>query len=175
MAAPARPNVPGSRPYTGFDGIAPGILGGTAQWIIEARRTSLGCLWNNGAYGVREMRGKKEMSVHATGRGVDLSYRKRAHKPGVPSGRMPAYEWLCRVINHANDLGIEMLIDYFPLDHGRAWRCDRQAWLDYDKPTVSGAPGGDWFHVELTPMMARNASTVRKAFARIFPEVPSDR
>jgi hypothetical protein len=75
-------------------------------------------------------------------------------------------------ITHANTLGIEMLIDYFPKPHGRAWRCDRQDWLVYKTKTVSGAPGGDWFHVEISPMMAQNASTVRKAWASVFPEIP---
>jgi hypothetical protein len=172
MGAPARPGVPFSRPYTGMDGIAPGIKGGLQQWIIEARRSSNNALWNNGAYGVREMRGKKDMSVHATGRAVDLSYRKRAHHPNNPSGRAATLDWLDRVITHANTLGIEMLIDYFPEPHGRAWRCDRQDWLVYKTKTVSGAPGGDWYHVEISPMMAQNASTVRKAWASIFPEIP---
>lgn len=172
MAVPARPGVPFSRPYTGFDGIAPGIKGGLQQWIIEARRASNNALWNNGAYGVREMRGKKDMSVHATGRAVDLSYRKRAHHPNNPSGRAATLDWLDRVILHANTLGLEMLIDYFPAPHGRAWRCDRQAWLNYKTKTVSGAPGGDWYHIEISPFMAQNASTVRKAWASVFPEIP---
>ena len=172
MAAPANPSVPFSRPYAGFDGIAPGIKGGLQQWIIEARRASNNALWNNGAYGVREMRGKKDMSVHATGRAVDLSYRKRAHHPNNPSGRAATLDWLDRVILHANTLGLEMLIDYFPEPHGRAWRCDRQAWLNYKTKTVSGAPGGDWYHIEISPFMAQNASTVRKAWASVFPEIP---
>jgi hypothetical protein len=118
------------------------------------------------------MRGKKDMSVHSTGRAVDLSYRKRAHHPNNPSGRAATLDWLDRVITHANTLGIEMLIDYFPAPHGRAWRCDRQDWLVYKTKTVSGAPGGDWYHVEISPMMAQNASTVRKAWASVFPEIP---
>jgi len=174
MAASAKPGVPFSRPYTGFNGIAPGITGGLAQWIVEARRTSLGALWNNGAYGVRDMRGKPgHTSVHATGRAVDLSFRKQQHKPNLPSGRHAMYEWLERVVLHANTLGVELIIDYFPLDFGRAWRCDRQAWLDYDKPTVSGAPKGDWIHVEISPAFSKSATTVRKAFASVFPEIPS--
>lgn len=175
MGAPARPGVPFSRPYTGMNGIAPGILGGTAQWILEARRASMGALWNNGAFGVREMRGKKQISVHATGRAVDLSYRRRQHHPNVPSGRAAVTDWLDRVILHANTLGIEILIDYFPKPHGRAWRCDRQKWLVYRTKTVSGAPGGDWFHVEINPAFARSARTVRKAWAEVFPEIHRDR
>lgn len=173
MGAPAKPGVPFSRPYTGFDGIAQGITGGLAQWIIEARRTSLGALWNNGAYGVRDQRGHPGvMSVHATGRAVDLAFSKQQHKPNLPSGRAAMYDWLERVVLHANTLGIELIIDYFPLDHGRGWRCDRQAWDDYEEGTVHGAPGGKWIHVEISPAFAKSATTVRKAFGSVFPEIP---
>lgn len=177
MAAPAIPSVPFSKAYTGFDGIAPGIKGGLAQWIIEAKRTSTNALWNNGAYGVREMRGKTSMSVHATGRAVDLSYRKRAHHPNNPSGRAATLDWLDRVVLHANDLGVELIIDYAFDDHGafgRGWRCDRQAWVPYREGTVwgGGQKTSDWYHIEISPMLASSASTVRKAFSRIFPEIP---
>ena len=177
MAAPALPSVPFSKRYTGFDGIAPGIKGGLQQWINEARRTSFNALWNNGAYGVREMRGKKDMSVHATGRAVDLSYRKRPHHPNNPSGRAATLEWLDRVVLHANDLGIELIIDYAYNEggaFGRGWRCDRQAWAPYKEGTVlgGGQKTSDWYHIEISPMMASSAPTVRRAFSSIFPEIP---
>jgi hypothetical protein len=37
--------------------------------------------WNNGTWTVRDMRGKTQMSVHATGRAADISWRK------MPDGR----------------------------------------------------------------------------------------
>lgn len=176
MGRPAKPNVPGSRPYTGYDGTAKGITGGLAQWIIEARRTSGGLLTNLGAFGVRPIRGKPgQMSVHSTGRAVDLSYARRAAagpQPLGPERRRAAVAWLDRIVEANAELGVEAVLDYFPAPHGRAWFCDRQAWTVYQTKTITGAPGGTWFHVEITPDMAKAAAQVRQAFATVFPEIP---
>jgi hypothetical protein len=76
------------------------------------------------------------------------------------------------VIANANTLGLELALDYFPAPHGRGWRCDRQAWLVYQTKTMSGAPGGQWIHFELSPQYAGNATLVREGFAEVFPEIP---
>jgi hypothetical protein len=44
-----------------------------------------------------------------------------------------------------------------------------EAWRKYDTPTVTGAPGGDWIHIEITRTMAENESLVQQAFAKAFP------
>lgn len=173
MGRPARPNVPGSRPYTGFDGIAPGITGGLAQWIIEARRTSGGVIHNLGAYGVREMRGKKSMSVHATGRAFDAGFGRKAGYNEKNYGRDRFVPWLRRVVDNAEQLGVEAILDYWPEPHGRGWFCDRVAWQRYEKPTIGGAPGGQWVHVEISPLYAKNAGLVRDGFRAVFPEIPT--
>ncbi len=117
------------------------------------------------------MKGKPgALSVHATGRAVDLSYRGGERHP--KSSRKAALPFIERLIANANDLGIEMVIDYFPAPYGRAWKCDRQAWSKYSKPTVSGAPGGDWFHVEITPQAADSVIFVKAAFLKVFGEIP---
>jgi hypothetical protein len=36
------------------------------------------------------------------------------------------------------------------------------------KPTITGAPGGDWFHIEITLGMANNPDRVRAAFHAAF-------
>jgi hypothetical protein len=76
-------------------------------------------------------------------------------------------QWCKLLTQHADAIGLEMIIDYFPEPHGRAWRCDRGAWQKYDKPTVSGAPSGDWLHVEVSPKMADDAAAMKAAFALI--------
>ncbi len=177
MGRPSRPGIPGSRPYTGFDGIAAGISGGLAQWIIEARRTSDGLLTNLGAFGVRPIRGKgkKDMSVHSTGRAVDLSYARRASggpQPLAAERRRAAVQWLDRIIEANAELGVECVLDYFPAPHGRGFFCDRQTWTVYKTKTITGAPNGTWFHVEIAPDMAKAAAKVRQAFATVFPEIP---
>jgi hypothetical protein len=76
------------------------------------------------------------------------------------------------MIANANDLGIQMVIDYFPKEYGRAWRCDRQSWKNYDSKTVSGAPGGRWFHIEISPQAADSVIWVKAAFLKVFAEIP---
>lgn len=156
------------RAYTGSsDAPATRLRAGTKAFIDCVILLSDRALWNNGDFVVRNMRGKTTMSVHATGRAVDLSYRQLGGK-GKPDGRKHATEWCQILTQNADALGVEMIIDYFPEPHGRAWRCDRAAWSRYDKPTVTGAPGGDWLHVEISPAMADNPQAVHAAFKQVF-------
>lgn len=169
MTAKAQPGVPGSRDYIGAsDGPSKGKRAGTEEWVRQAIKYSNGALWNNGTWGIRDVKGKPgTMSVHATGRAMDLSYRKTDSK-GVAQGRKQAKTFLDVVIANANRLGVQMCIDYWPTAWGRAWRCDRQAWKAYETKTVSGAPGGDWLHFELSPAMADNPEAVKTIFKAVF-------
>jgi len=157
-----------NRPYTGTkDGISKGKRPGTEQWVKEISRLSGGALWNNGTWGVRDIRGTPGvLSVHATGRAMDLSYRKTGNK-GVPKGRQETMKVLRLIIPNAELLGIECVLDYFPQPWGRGWRCDRDAWQRYTRKTISGAPGGDWLHVELSPLYADNPEIVTRAFQQL--------
>ena len=131
-------------------------------------------LWANGSWNVRDIRGKPGvLSVHATGRAMDLSYRKLDWHPIGPNRRV-ALQWLNGILANWEPLGVEMVIDYFPKPHGRAWRCDRLGWKRYQTATVAGAPGGDWFHVEITPTLADDPDAVRRAFVSCFgPMAPA--
>ena len=157
-----------NRPYTGTkDGISKGKRPGTEQWVKEISRLSGGALWNNGTWGVRDIRGTPGvLSVHATGRAMDLSYRKTGNK-GVPKGRQETMKALRLIVPNAELLGIECILDYFPQPWGRGWRCDRNAWQRYTRKTISGAPGGDWLHIEISPTYADNPELVRQAFAQL--------
>lgn len=141
------------RPYTGNkDGAATGEHPQLTALMKELFKAYPKALWNNGSWGVRNMRGKEALSVHATGRAVDISWRNMGDgKRGIAKGgRKYATEAMDYLVKHADALGIEMIIDYFPAPHGRASKCDRNmAWQKYDKETVHGAPNGDWFHVEV--------------------------
>ena len=163
-----------ARPYTGNkDGAAKGRRAGMIAFIDEITKRSDGALWNNGDFGIRNMRGKETLSVHATGRAVDLSYRyikaigKGTQTKGKPDARPIAVRWCRLLVKNADLLGIECILDYFPEPHGRGWRCDRQDWVKYDVHTITGAPQGDWLHVELTPAMADDPVAVRKAFSQL--------
>lgn len=165
-----------ARRYTGTnDGIANGRRPGLTAFISEIEKLSGGALWNNGDFVVRNKRGKESLSVHSTGRAVDMSWRhirsigKGSESRGVPNGRQAAL-MVCRVlVRNADLLGVELVLDYFPEPHGRGWRCDRRGWIRYDIPTLGGAPGGDWLHIEITPEMADDPKKVRESFSNLPP------
>jgi hypothetical protein len=153
------------------DGPAAGPRAGMNEFIKQIIHHSDGALWNNGAYGRRDMRGKPgSLSVHSTGRAVDMSFRGSAQRP--KANRKNALAFINKLVANANVLGIEIVMDYFPTPHGRAWRCDRQEWKKYTKPTIGGAPGGDWFHIEITPQAADSVIFVKAAFLKVFGEIP---
>jgi hypothetical protein len=144
-------------------------------FIDEVIKLSNGALWNNGDFGVRTMRGKESLSVHATGRAVDLSYRHMPPKKGVKNGRREAIRVMNILTKNAELLGLEAILDYFPKPHGRGWRCDRNAWSSYKKQEITGAPGGDWIHCEISPAMADDASKMKQAFQNlVIPQSPPD-
>jgi hypothetical protein len=162
------------RHYTGNkDGEAKGLRPGMKVFIDEVIKLSNGALWNNGDFVVRTMRGKESLSVHATGRAVDLSYRHMPPKKGVKNGRREAIRVMNILTKNAELLGLEAILDYFPKPHGRGWRCDRNAWSSYKKKEITGAPGGDWIHCEISPAMAGDASKMKQAFQNlVIPQSP---
>jgi hypothetical protein len=173
--AKAKPGVLGATDYIGnADGPVKNSRPGMDEWISQAIKYANGSLWNNGSYGQRDMKGKPgTLSVHATGRAVDLSYRDMPDDRGKPNGRQLSKVFIEACVANANELGLQMVIDYWPQPFGRAWRCDRMAWQVYQKQTVSGAPGGDWWHVEITPKMADNPNFVKAAFLKVFEGIPA--
>jgi hypothetical protein len=166
--------------------VVTGPLPGTVEWVKQANLTSGGALWNNGHYAMRNIRGtgsdstRGQISNHARGVAMDLSYRRiEARKLGVPNARIKALTWLNTVLDNYELLGVQCVLDYYPNDYGRGWRVDRvdgqpqkahnnQAWVRYARPTISGAPGGDWFHIEIKLGMANNAERVKAAFEQVF-------
>lgn len=166
-----------ARHYTGTrDGVAKGRRAGMTAFIQEIEKRSGGALWNNGDWVVRDIRGKQgQLSVHSTGRAVDLSYRfvkgtgKGDPSRGVPNSRQTAIEWCRLLVKNSELLGVECILDYFPEPFGRGWRCDRQGWVKYEVKTITGAPGGDWLHVEVSPQVADNPDYVREAFTKLVP------
>ena len=169
--AKAKQGVPDARDYIGnADGPSPRQRAGMEEWIRQAIYHSKGAVWNNGSYGQRDMKGKPgSLSVHATGRAVDLSYRKSEKHPNA--NRKDAIAFIDKVLEHANDLGVQAVLDYFPEPFGRAWRCDRQSWTKYTKATIHGAPGGDWLHLEISPQAADSVIFVKAAFLAVFGEI----
>lgn len=156
--------------YTGNkDGDAGRCRAGTKEFIKHVIYLSEGALWNNGDYASRPMRGKSSLSVHATGRAVDLSYRKMPKK-GIRGGRKMGKHVADFLARHADVLGVECVLDYWPAPYGRGFRWDRGSWQEYGEPTIHGAPKGDWLHVELAPEWADSPNKVRQSFLKVFPQ-----
>ena len=155
------------RRYTGFDKISRGRRPGLERLVQYIVFLSSNKCWDNGTWGVREMRGKARLSVHATGRAADISWRK------MPDGRgcndwWDAAKMMQFLVDNADALGLEMVIDYCPTPHGRAWRCDRNEFRNYLTRTVQGAPGGDWFHIEISNEFADDAAHYDRVFQQIL-------
>ena len=160
------------RPYTGNkDGAAKGLRPGMKVFIDETIKLSNGALWNNGDFGVRPMRGKESMSVHGTGRAVDLSFRHMPPKKGVKNGRLEAMRVLKIIVANADALGLEAAFDYIVKPHGRAWMCRPQCVGELQEGNYSRGGSGDWLHFEVSPEMADSAEKMRKAFAQLV--IPS--
>ena len=155
------------RKYTGTsDGPAKGKRAGLEEFVRQVELLSNGVLWNNGTWVVRNQRGKEALSVHATGRAVDLSWRKLGDK-GKVNGRERAEAVINLLVTNANFLKIECVLDYFPGPFGRGWRCDRNSWQNYSKATIGGAPGGDWYHIEVAPMFADDPAQYKVRFEKL--------
>jgi len=112
----------------------------------------------------------RTLSVHACGRAIDFSYRHMPDK-GIINGRKVSLQLINLMLANANLLGIECVLDYFPQKFGRGWRCERQRWSKYSKKTITGAGGGDWFHIEVSPAMADHPAAVRAAWVKVFGEI----
>ena len=166
--AKAKPGVPNARDYIGnSDGPAKGPRPGTDEFIRQLVRVSNGAFWNNGSYGRRDMKGKPgTLSVHATGRAIDASFMSTEKNP--KANRQGARAVINKILEHANEFGIQAVYDYFPIPFGAGWRCDRQTWEKYTVKTISGAPRGTWYHVELDPRMADNPEAVKAVFTKVF-------
>jgi hypothetical protein len=166
------------RKYTGnTDGVAGGVRPGTTLLLRLCGKwfgaTSLGTYSNrrmNNAKAKADPTNPKYLSVHATGRAVDLGYKERAKG-------LAMFNFL---LANTKILQIEELHDYAyknpaqdPKDKthwGRGYRCSRGEGTDpksikiYDSTVNAGTPGGKWIHVELSPFMADNPDAFRAAW-----------
>jgi len=152
------------KPYTvNAAPVVTGPLPGTDEFIRQVVKRAGGCLWNNGSYQLRDVRNRPGIiSNHAKGLAVDFSYRKMTDK-GITDGRKLALPFLYKLLDNADTLQIELVIDYFL---NRSFKCDRGTFI---KGKWSG---GDWFHIEISQVMANNENLVKQAFNSVFKEMP---
>lgn len=152
-----------TRPYTGYDKPSnirrPGLehLVGAIVWNTAGRLTNLGTLAH------RPMRSKTAPSVHGTGRAADIGYAPYRTWPG--SDRPSSLQLINFLVDHADELGLELLIDYSYLSGlggGRSWKCDRAAWLDVKPGVIAGAGSASsrWIHLELSNEAADDVARI---------------
>lgn len=146
------------RKYTGWDGDSKGRRKGTQRLIDLVLFLNAGKIRSLGSWTVRPMRGKTNPSVHGTGRAIDFGYQNREDGLAL----------IDFFVRNADLLGVEMVADYFPTPWGRTWRCDRADWKVYSSKTITGAPGGKWIHVELSPAVADSPEWFDAAFAELL-------
>lgn len=157
--------------YTGFDQNVLAPRPAMDLWISNAH--NVGGLKNLGSWVVRKQKSsatvnRKELaSVHGTGRAVDLGYT------GIKDGRKVCLSFISLLIANADLLGVELILDYLPTPFGRGWKSERESWQNYDKPTIAGAPGGRWIHIELSPAHLKNTETVAKAWKQVIASLPN--
>ena len=153
-----------TRAYTAIKApVAKGPLPGTDEFIRQVIKRSGGSLWNNGSFQIRDIRTKPgQLSNHARGLAIDFSYRKMTDK-GIVDGRKIALPFIYKLLENADVLQIELVIDYFL---SRSWKCDRGSWLK------GKFVGSDWFHTEISLDMANSASLVKQAFDTVFMDMP---
>ena len=166
------------REYTGntdgnFGSVRPGtttLLKLCGKWFGA---TSLGTYSNRAMKNAKakaDPDNPKYLSVHATGRAVDLGYSNRAKGLAM---------WNFLIAN-TEILQIEEIHDYAfrnpkqPESDKTAWgsgyRCSRGEGLKglilYDSKRNAGTPGGRWLHVEISPFMADNPEAFKSAWIK---------
>jgi hypothetical protein len=164
------------RKYTGnSDGLAAGPKPGTEELLRLASKrwgfTNLGIFSNrrmNNDKARANPDDPKYLSVHATGRAVDMGYSNRAAALAC---------WNFLIANTA-ELGIEEIHDYAyrwpnqnPSDKtawGAGYRNSRGEGLRgvklFTATDNAGTPGGRWLHVELSEEFASDKEKFRKAW-----------
>ena len=139
-------------------------LAGMDYWITRAIKHSNGCLWNNGSWIIRDIKNKPgTISNHAKGVAVDLSYRMVANVHAIYMGRQRSLPYIVKLLENADTLGIELVIDYALR---RSWKCDRGTW------NAGNFQTGDWYHIEVNPVMAHSPELAKQAWDKVFGVIP---
>jgi hypothetical protein len=122
---------------------------------------------NLGTWVVRNMRGKKALSVHSLGVAGDVGY------PPTRAGRADAKELWDWLIEHSEAIGLVELHDYKYGEHGRGFRCSRGEGTKgvrvYANAEESAGTGGCWLHFELEMHLATDSKAMENAW-RALPK-----
>jgi len=135
-------------------------------WLSRCVRHSDNSLFNNGSWVLRDVRGKPGIvSNHAKGVAVDLSYRWQAQlKKGRQDGRKVSLAYIVKLLENADTLGIQLVIDYAL---NRSWKCSRSTWI------AGTFESGDWYHIEVDPVMCNSPELAKQAWDKVFGVIPA--
>ena len=140
-------------------------LPGMHEFAKQVCKHSDKSLWNNGTFVMRDVRNKPGViSNHAKSLALDASYRFSKIN-GRKDGRAISLPYIYKLLEHADQLGIQLVIDYA---FQRSWKCDRRTW-------IKGAfEVGDWYHIELNPYFAADPELVKTGWAMVFGASPAE-
>ena len=112
-----------------------------------------------------ELTGMKEFAKQVCAHSdKSLSYRFSKVK-GRKNGREVSLPYIYKLLEHADTLGIMLIIDYALQ---RSWKCDRRTW-------IKGAfEVGDWYHIELSPNFANDPIKVKSSWDTVFGASPTE-
>ena len=162
-----------TRKYPYYPVTTPGTskLAGTEKFVDLCKRR-YPSFTNLGTWVVRNMRGKKTLSVHSLGVAGDVGYSK------TREGRRQAKELWDWLIEHSEALGLCELHDYAFGDYGRGYRCSRgegqKGVKIFTATDNAGSIGGAWLHFELEMDLAKDAKALEAAW-RALPKPNSDK
>jgi hypothetical protein len=155
------------KPYTiAAAPVATRGLAGMDLWLSRCVKHSDNSLWNNGSFVLRDVRGKPGIvSNHSKGVAVDLSYRWQSEKKrGRQDGRRVSLAYIIKLLENADTLGIQLVIDYAL---NRSWKCDRGTWI------AGTFESGDWYHIEVDPVICNSPELAKQAWDKVFGLIPA--
>ena len=141
-------------------------LAGMDLWLSRAVKHSDNSLHNVGSWVVRDVRGKPGIvSNHAKGVAVDLSYQwQSAKKRGRQDGRKVSLAYIIKLLENADTLGIQLVIDYAL---NRSWKCSRGTWI------AGTFESGSWWHIEVDPVICNSPELAKQAWDKVFGVIPA--
>ncbi len=141
-------------------------LAGMDLWLSRCIRHSDNSLWNNGSWIIREIKGKTRHDLQPfKRRGSRLVLQVAIEKNrGRQDGRRVSLAYMNKLLQNADTLGIQLVIDYAL---NRSWKCSRGTWI---RGTFES---GDWWHVEVDPVICNSPELAKAAWDKVFGVIPA--
>jgi hypothetical protein len=79
-------------------------------------------------------------------------------------GRRVSLAYMNKLLQNADTLGIQLVIDYAL---NRSWRCNRGTWIG------GKFESGDWYHIEVDPVICNSPELAKQAWDKVFGVIPA--